>query len=61
LVKTLRYKARVTIGNKNMADDVPIIVGNFDIGAGAVIIGRIKIVNNVSVRASECFGTKRCT
>jgi len=50
--KNCTIRQGVTIGNKNTADDVPILGDNVDIGAGAVIIGRIKIGNNVSIGAN---------
>jgi len=42
----------VTIGNRYSNDDVPIIGDNVDIGAGAVIIGKIFIGNNVKIGAN---------
>lgn len=50
--KNCTIRQGVTIGNKNYADDVPIIGENVDIGAGAVIIGRIKIGTNVCIGAN---------
>lgn len=42
----------VTIGNKNEFHDVPIIGDNVDIGAGAKVLGKIKIGNNVTIGAN---------
>lgn len=42
----------VTIGNRKTKDDCPIIGDNCDIGAGAKILGAIKIGNNVSIGAN---------
>jgi len=42
----------VTIGNKNQNDDCPVIGNNCDIGAGAKILGKIKIGNNVTIGAN---------
>jgi serine O-acetyltransferase len=47
---TLRHE--VTIGNRNGDHDVPIIGDNVDIGAGAKILGAIKIGNNVRIGAN---------
>lgn len=47
---TLRHG--VTIGNRNEIDDVPVLGDNVDIGAGAKILGRIRIGNNVTVGAN---------
>jgi serine O-acetyltransferase len=47
---TLRHG--VTIGNRNEIDDVPVLGDNVDIGAGAKVLGRIKIGNNVSIGAN---------
>ena len=42
----------VTIGNRQEIDDVPVLGDNVDIGAGAKILGKIKIGNNVSIGAN---------
>ncbi|RLL55877.1 serine acetyltransferase [Mariprofundus sp. EBB-1] len=42
----------VTIGNRQADDDVPVIGDNVDIGAGAKILGKIRIGNNVSIGAN---------
>lgn len=47
---TLRHG--VTIGNRCSENDVPTLGDNVDIGAGAKILGAIKIGNNVSVGAN---------
>lgn len=40
------------IGNNGITDDVPIIGNNVDIGYGAVLIGGIKIADNVTIAAN---------
>lgn len=45
-------RQNVTIGNRKTKNDCPIIGDNCDIGAGAKIIGAIKIGNNVSIGAN---------
>jgi serine O-acetyltransferase len=47
---TLRHD--VTIGNRKDDHDVPVIGDNADIGAGAKILGAIKIGNNVKIGAN---------
>jgi serine O-acetyltransferase len=47
---TIRHN--VTIGNRHEIDDVPVIGDDVNIGAGAVLIGRIKIGNHVDVGAN---------
>ena len=47
---TLRHG--VTIGNRQAVDDVPVIGDHVDIGAGAKILGKIRIGNNVSIGAN---------
>lgn len=47
---TIRHE--VTIGNKNSDKDCPIIGNNCNIGAGAKILGSIKIGNNVDIGAN---------
>jgi len=42
----------VTIGNRQDYDDVPVIGSNVNIGAGARVIGRIRIGNNVMIGAN---------
>lgn len=42
----------VTIGNRQAIDDVPVLGNNVDIGAGAKILGKIRIGNNVSIGAN---------
>lgn len=42
----------VTIGNRQHYYDVPIIGNNVNIGAGAKIIGKIKVGNNVKIGAN---------
>jgi serine O-acetyltransferase len=42
----------VTIGNRQEEHDVPVLGDNVDIGAGAKILGRIRIGNNVSIGAN---------
>lgn len=48
----LKHTHNVTIGNRYEINDVPIIKDNINIGVGAVIIGRIKIGNNVDIGAN---------
>lgn len=50
--KNCTIRQGVTIGNKNALDDVPIIGDNVDIGAGAKILGKIRVGNNVSIGAN---------
>jgi serine O-acetyltransferase len=47
---TLRHG--VTIGNRKDDHDVPVIGDNVDIGAGAKLLGAIKIGNNVRIGAN---------
>lgn len=47
---TLRHG--VTVGNRQTVDDVPVIGDHVDIGAGAKILGKIRIGNNVSIGAN---------
>ena len=47
---TIRHE--VTIGNRNSDRDCPIIGNNCNIGAGAKILGAIKIGNNVDIGAN---------
>lgn len=47
---TIRHE--VTIGNRNRDNDCPIIGNNCNIGAGAKILGNIKIGNNVDIGAN---------
>lgn len=47
---TIRHE--VTIGNKNSEMDCPVIGNNCNIGAGAKILGAIKIGNNVDIGAN---------
>ena len=42
----------MTIGNRQFVDDVPVIENNVHIGAGAKIIGRIRIGSNVTIGAN---------
>lgn len=42
----------VTIGNKKTFDDVPTLGNNVDIGAGAVLIGKIYVGDNVHIGAN---------
>lgn len=42
----------VTIGNRKSNDDCPVIGNNCNIGAGAKILGNIKIGDNVSIGAN---------
>jgi len=42
----------VTIGNRQSDDDVPVLGDDVEIGAGAKILGKIRIGNNVSIGAN---------
>ena len=42
----------VTIGTKNKDHDVPVIGNNVEFGAGAKVLGKIKIGNNVTIGAN---------
>ena len=50
--KNCSIRQGVTIGNRKKKDDCPVIGDNCDIGAGAKILGAIKIGNNVSIGAN---------
>jgi serine acetyltransferase len=50
--KHCKLRHGVTIGNKNSENDCPIIGDFCNIGAGAKILGRITIGNNVSIGAN---------
>lgn len=52
---TIRHE--VTIGNRNSDRDCPIIGNNCNIGAGAKILGAIKIGNNVDIGANAVIIT----
>ena len=47
---TLRQE--VTIGNRREEHDVPVLGDNVDVGAGAKILGKIRIGNGVSIGAN---------
>ncbi len=42
----------VTVGNRQEYSDVPIVGNNVNIGAGAKVLGRIKVGNNVMIGAN---------
>ena len=50
--KNCKIRHGVTIGNKNSDDDCPTIGDHCNIGAGAKILGKIKIGNNVDIGAN---------
>jgi serine O-acetyltransferase len=50
--KNFTFRNSITIGNKNnLPHEIPTIGDNVDVGANAVIIGKITIGNNVSIGA----------
>lgn len=42
----------VTIGNKNVIDDVPVIGNNVNFGAGSKVLGKIFVGDNVNIGAN---------
>lgn len=50
--KNCSLRQCVTIGNRLSYNDCPVIGDNCDIGAGAKILGKIKIGNNVKIGAN---------
>ena len=47
------------IGNNGKTEDCPVIGDNVDIGFGAIIIGNVKIADNVKIGANAVV-TKSC-
>ncbi len=50
--KNCTIRQGVTIGNRKAVDDIPILGDGVDIGAGAKILGAIRVGNNVKIGAN---------